>query len=112
MPAWSNGCDTIERFDVFTHSIKLNCGAREIETERRVISFAFLLGLLSADVVTFRVPGLCCKDKKKSGKLISPGSTSQISKKPHNTTKEEFALDDIKSMLNWVFIILLFVIVL
>ena len=79
MPAWSVGCDTIERFELsFNGRSKTEIVRREI-IDRKGELLALHLGLL-ADVVTFRVPPQGKDKKKVAGKLISPGSTSQISK--------------------------------
>ncbi len=88
------------RLVVFTTAWnKTNCKTRDYKTEKgRVSSFAFELACWCCDLgsATSRT-----REKKVAGKLISPSSTTK-SAKSHNEQKEEFSLDDIKSMLSWV----------
>lgn len=102
LPAWSNGCDTIERFELsFNGRSKTEIVRREI-IDRKGELLALHLGLL-ADVVTFRVPPQG-KDKKKSRWEVDQSwvNFTNQQKATQYEQKEEFGLDDIKSMLNWV----------
>ncbi len=80
--------DTIERFELsFNGRSKTeNCKTRDYRPKGELI--ALHLGL--ADVVTFRFRLQGWDKKKKSFRVISPGSTSQIeSKKQYRQGREE-----------------------
>jgi hypothetical protein len=101
-PTWSAGCDTIERFELsFNGRNKTEIVRREI-IDRKGELVELHLGLL-AGVVTFRVPPEG-KDKKKSRWEVDPSwvKFTNQQKATQYEQKEEFGLDDIKSMLNWV----------
>ncbi len=70
MPAWSNGCDTIERFELsFNGRSKTEIVRREIISRKAEVISLHLEAL--ADVVTQSFHYKSRQEKKVAGKLIS-----------------------------------------
>jgi hypothetical protein len=102
LPAWADGCDTIERFELsFNGRTKTELVRREIIARKGEL-LPLHLALL-ADVVTFKVPPQG-KDKKKSRWEVDQSWLNFLSQQKatqHELKEPEPGLNDIKSMLSW-----------
>lgn len=102
LPAWADGCDTIERFELsFNGRSKTELVRREIIVKKGEL-LPLHLALL-ADVVTFKVPPQG-KDKKKSRWEVDQSWLNFLSQQKatqHELKEPEPGLNDIKSMLSW-----------